>query len=162
MSAAGPIVIERVYAASPEEVWEMWTTKEGIEAWWGPEGFAVTVRAIDVRPGGQLDYAMSAVAPEMRAFMAQSGMPATTEHHVTYTEVDPPRVLAYRHPVDFVPGVTAYDVTTRIELAPHPGGKTALRLVTDRLHDDTWTGRTQAGWESELGKLDRALAAAGR
>lgn len=35
------IVIERKYAASIEDVWELWTTKEGIESWWGPDGFSV-------------------------------------------------------------------------------------------------------------------------
>ena len=32
----GKIRIERTYNASIEDVWELWTTKEGIESWWGP------------------------------------------------------------------------------------------------------------------------------
>ena len=31
------ITIERTYRASVEDVWDLWTTKEGIESWWGPE-----------------------------------------------------------------------------------------------------------------------------
>src|SRR5262249_15644698 len=57
------VTIERTYAASIDDVWEMWTTKDGIESWWGPEGFAVIVRAIDLRPGGALDYTMRATEP---------------------------------------------------------------------------------------------------
>ena len=34
------IVIERTYEASIEDIWELWTTREGIESWWGPEGFS--------------------------------------------------------------------------------------------------------------------------
>ena len=30
-------VIERNYRAGVEELWELWTTKEGFESWWGPE-----------------------------------------------------------------------------------------------------------------------------
>ncbi len=54
------ITLERTYQASLEEVWEMWTTPEGIESWWGPDGFAVEVRKLDLRPGGELLYAMTA------------------------------------------------------------------------------------------------------
>jgi uncharacterized protein YndB with AHSA1/START domain len=38
-----PTVIERTYRASVEELWELWTTKEGFESWWGPDGFRVEV-----------------------------------------------------------------------------------------------------------------------
>ena len=54
------IRIERTFQASLEEVWEMWTTREGIESWWGPDGFSVKVRTLELRPGGRLDYAMIA------------------------------------------------------------------------------------------------------
>ena len=38
--STGPkTVIERLYRARVEELWELWTTKEGFESWWGPEGF---------------------------------------------------------------------------------------------------------------------------
>src|SRR4051794_12482776 len=30
--------LERTYAASPETIWELWTTPEGIEQWWAPDG----------------------------------------------------------------------------------------------------------------------------
>src|SRR5207237_7297610 len=33
-----PIRIERILHASPPDVWEMWTTRYGLEAWWGAEG----------------------------------------------------------------------------------------------------------------------------
>ncbi len=32
------ITLERTYKASLQDVWDMWTTKEGIESWWGPDG----------------------------------------------------------------------------------------------------------------------------
>ena len=79
--------IERSYAASVDEAWALWTTKAGIESWWGPEGFDVTVTSLDLRSGGELVYLMTATAPEQVAFMKQAGMPVTTECRVTYTEV---------------------------------------------------------------------------
>jgi uncharacterized protein YndB with AHSA1/START domain len=32
---AASIVIERTYAASAQELWDLWTTKAGFESWWG-------------------------------------------------------------------------------------------------------------------------------
>ena len=59
------IILERSFAATLDEVWELWTTKEGIESWWGPDGYRVAVRKLELRAGGVLEYDMIAVAPEM-------------------------------------------------------------------------------------------------
>ena len=101
--------IQRTYAASINEVWDLWTTRDGIESWWGPEGFDVTVTSIDLRPGGQLVYQMTATAPEMVAFIRSHAMPVSTECRVTYLEVSPPSRLAYGTLTDFVPGVPPYN-----------------------------------------------------
>jgi uncharacterized protein YndB with AHSA1/START domain len=72
------ITLERTFTAAIEDVWALWTTKEGIESWWGPEGFTVTVRKIDLRPGGELLYAMSATGPDQIASMTRSSRPAAS------------------------------------------------------------------------------------
>jgi uncharacterized protein YndB with AHSA1/START domain len=38
------ITLERLYRAELQDVWDLWTTKDGIESWWGPGGFTVVVR----------------------------------------------------------------------------------------------------------------------
>lgn len=149
--------IERTYSASVEDVWELWTTKDGIEAWWGPEGFAVSVRELDLRAGGVLVYAMTAVAPPQVAFMKNANMPLTTVSRITFTEVEPPRRLLYEHHTDFIPGVAPYQVTHRVELEAVAAGA-RLVLTFDAMHDDTWTQRATMGWESELDKLAALLA----
>jgi uncharacterized protein YndB with AHSA1/START domain len=152
------ITLERTYAASLEDVWEMWTTKEGIESWWGPDGFRVEVHQLDLRPGGELLYSMIADAPEMVAFMKQQGMPTATLARITFQEIVEKRRLSYIHLADFIPGVTPYDVATVLEL--HADGE-GVRLVLsfDAMHDPVWTERQTMGWQSELEKLRRALAA---
>ncbi len=67
------ITIERTYKAPIEDVWELWTTKEGIESWWGPDGFSVKVHSIDLRPGGELRYAMTATAQPQIEFHEEGG-----------------------------------------------------------------------------------------
>jgi uncharacterized protein YndB with AHSA1/START domain len=87
--------LERIYDASIEDVWDLWTTKEGIESWWGPDGFRVDVIELDLRPGGQLYYAMTAVAEPQVEFMKKANMPLSTKTRITYTEVTRHKRLAY-------------------------------------------------------------------
>jgi uncharacterized protein YndB with AHSA1/START domain len=151
------ITIERTYKAPIEDVWDLWTTKEGIESWWGPGGFTVKVRKLDLRPGGELRYAMTATAPDTIQFMKKAGMPITTEALITYTEVTPFSRLAYENWADFIPGVDPYWVATVVELYPTDQGVKML-LIVDAMHDEEWTKRAVMGWESELGKLEKVLA----
>jgi uncharacterized protein YndB with AHSA1/START domain len=151
-----PVTLERVYRADIQDVWELWTTKEGIESWWGPGGFAVTVRKLDLRPGGELLYAMTATDPPQVAFMKNAGMPLTQELRITFTEVVPRTRLAYVHRADFIPGVEPYDIATVVELEETPAG-VRMTLTFDAMHNDEWTSRATMGWESELGKLAAVL-----
>ena len=151
------ITMERVFRADIQDVWDLWTTKDGIESWWGPGGFTVKVRTLDLRPGGQLLYAMTAIDPPQVEFMKKAGMPLTTEARITFTEVDPRRRLAYVHLADFIPGVEPYDVATIVELRETPEG-VHMALSFDAMHNDEWTERAVMGWTSEIGKLAERLA----
>ena len=153
----GRVRLERTYTASMQDVWDMWTTKDGIESWWGPDGFSVKVRKLDLRPGGEVHYAMTATAPPQIEFMKKAGMPLTTECKATYTEVSPPRRLSYTHLADFIPGVEPYHVAHLIELTPM-GDSVRMVLTFDAMHDEEWTKRATMGWEMELGKLGKVLA----
>lgn len=156
MTKRKTITIERTYRASIEEVWELWTTKEGIESWWGPEGFAVRVQRIDLRAGGELRYAMTAVAPEQVEFMKKAGMPLTTEAQIGYTEVVVHRRLAYKQLADFIPGIDPYSVETILELRAQ-GQQVHMVLTLEAMHDEQWTQMARMGRESELRKLEKLL-----
>jgi uncharacterized protein YndB with AHSA1/START domain len=160
-TARAQFSICRTYDASIDEAWALWTTKSGIESWWGPEGFEVIVTALDLRPGGEFVYRMTAVAPEQMAFMKRAGMPLTTECKVTYVEVSPPHRLAYKTLTDFVPGVEPYEVATVVELKA-TAGSVQVTITFDAMHDDVWTERARAGHESQLRKLDALFAAQGK
>jgi uncharacterized protein YndB with AHSA1/START domain len=150
------ISLERTFDASIEEVWDLWTTKEGIESWWGPDGFATEVKKIDLRPGGELVYAFTAIAPDQVAFLKNAGMPVTQTVTATYTEVVPPRRLAYSSFADFMPGVVPYDVLTVVDLIAGANGVRVV-LTLDAMHDEHWSKLMVMGWESELGRLAQVL-----
>jgi uncharacterized protein YndB with AHSA1/START domain len=44
---------------------------EGIESWWAPDGFAVELEKLELEPGGELVYTMTATAPEQVGVHAQ-------------------------------------------------------------------------------------------
>lgn len=152
------ITLERTYQAPVEDVWELWTTVDGIESWWGPDGFMVKVRKLDLRLGGEMHYAMIATGPEQIEFMKKAGMAVTTEHRITFTEIVPHRRIAYSNLVDFVPGTEAYEAATLVELHATPQG-IRMALTIEAMHDERWTQMAVAGWEMELNKLGKALQA---
>jgi uncharacterized protein YndB with AHSA1/START domain len=151
------ITLERVYTASGEDVWDLWTTKEGIESWWGPAGFSTKVLKLDLRVGGELRCAMTATARAQVEFMKNAGMPLTNEGRITYTDVVNQRRLGYVHFADFIPGVEPYDVSTLLEF--HSNGSSVHMVLTfDAMHDEEWTKRAVMGHESQLDKLEKVIA----
>ena len=150
------ITLERSWRASLDDAWMLWTTKDGLESWWGPDGFQVEVHSIDLKPGGELRYRMFATGAPQIAFMQKAGRPISSEHSMRYTEVTAKTRLSYEHLVDFVPEVAHYTVNHLVELAQH-GPEVKLTVTVDTMHDAMWTQRMKDGWEMELAKLERRL-----
>jgi uncharacterized protein YndB with AHSA1/START domain len=155
--ARAQFALQRIYTATIEDVWALWTSKAALESWWGPEGFDIKVLALDLRSGGELIYLMTARAPDQIAYMRQAGLPLATECRVTYTEVTPRTRLAYTTRTDFVPDLEPYDVATIVDLRA-VSGRVHLTIMFDAMHDDIWTARARAGHESQLRKLDALMA----
>jgi uncharacterized protein YndB with AHSA1/START domain len=153
------LVLRRRYPAPPERIWQLWTTPEGIGAWWAPDGFSTTVDVLDLRPGGSLVYTMTAVDPDQIAFMEQAGMPLATTSRKEFTEVEEPTRLAYSSLIDFVSGQEPYEHLTVVTLEPTTSG-TEVTMEVEPLHDDLWTERIQAGRANELDNLALLLSPA--
>ncbi len=150
--------IERIISAPRERVWELWTTGPGIEKWWAPDGFRTDVDTLDLTPGGDLVYTMTAVAPEQVAFMEQYGMPLSNVSRKTFTEIDEPGRLAYRSFVDFVPDHEPYEQLTEIVLEEVDGG-TRVVMTVEPMHDEVWTQRLLEGRANELDNLAKVVSA---
>ena len=150
--------IERTYEASAKEIWNLWTTATGIESWWAPDGFKVKVDKLELKPGGELLYTMTASGPEQIEFMRGAGMPLSTQSRKTFTEVKSATRLSYNSLVDFVPEHAPYWFLTVVDFEP-VGEGTRVVMTVDRMHDDVWTGRLIAGRENELENLRKVLAA---
>ena len=152
-----PARLERTYDAPAELIWELLTTAAGLDEWWAPEGFQTRVSEIDLRPGGQVRYTMTATAPEQIEFMRSVGAPLATEFRKTFTEVTPPTRLGYRTLIDFVPDHEPYEHLTTIDIEPD-GARTKVVMTLDPLHDEAWTQQHRAHRGNELDNLGAALA----
>ncbi len=147
---------ERTYDAPAELIWELWTTPAGLEEWFAPDGFESRVTELDLRPGGQLRYTMTATAPEKIAFMRETGNPLSAEVRKTFTEVAPAARLAYRSLIDFVPDREPYEHLTTIDIQP-AGNRTTVVMTLDPLHDETWTQQHRAHRLNEFDHLEAAI-----
>jgi uncharacterized protein YndB with AHSA1/START domain len=148
-----PVVIERTYAAGVEDLWALWTTKDGFESWWGPQGFRVEVHELEARAGGALRYDMIADAAEAIAAMKSMGQPLVHATHGVYAQFRPHERLSLVHVIDFIDGVEPYEVAIDVEFIPL--GDRARMVVTLQPHRDPhWTKMSVQGFTSQLGKLD--------
>ena len=148
------MVFERIYRAPVEELWALWTTKEGFESWWGPEGFRVEVFTLDPSPGGTLHYDMIADAPTAIEAMRAMGRPLSHETHGEFSELKAHDRLAITHVIDFLPGVTPYESTIVVEFFPS-GDSTRMVITLDPMHDEEFTRMSILGFTSQLTKLDK-------
>jgi uncharacterized protein YndB with AHSA1/START domain len=53
-----PFVIERVFDAPRERVWQAWTEAERLKQWFAPTGFKTVHCKLDLRPGGTYQYCL--------------------------------------------------------------------------------------------------------
>ncbi|MFO0722766.1 MAG: SRPBCC domain-containing protein [Myxococcota bacterium] len=152
-----PVIVERRYRARLEEVWELWTTKDGFESWWGPEGFRVEVHAMEPRVGGPLVYDMIASDPEAIAAMKAMGQPVSHPTRGWFSALEPMKRLILMHSIDFIGGVEPYDHTIEVEL--EPSGHEVRMIVRVHPHRDPhWTKMSLEGFTSQLKKLDRRFS----
>lgn len=162
MMAAGElgtttVSFERVYTAAIEDVWALWTTKEGLEAWFAPEGMRFEVSVLELWPGGAFDHVMRAVGPEEIAYLTKLGLPLSTWTSGRFIEVEPHRRLRIRFDIDFVPGVDPYPYDMLVELHAE-GAEVRMILTADRHPDPEMTRGAILGLTSQLQRFALALA----
>jgi len=153
------VVVERVYRATLDEVWDLWTTKEGFESWWAPQGFRADVHEIDARVGGTLRYDMVADTPEMVAEMMKMGGTPSHAVHSRFAELERGKRLLLTSVIDFLPGVAPYDNDIAVDLAAQ-GDSVRMVVTLHRMHSEEFSRMQEEGFTSQLTKLDARFARA--
>ena len=146
------ITVMRLYRSSLAEFWDLLTTREGLESWWGPEEVVTRVRRLELRPGGYLEYSLTTMNLDQVEALNKAGLPLGRVARITYTKVVPRRRLAYKTKIDFIPDVAPYEVATSVEVSAVNEG---VKMVVNRdtMHDAFWTQTAALDLDRQLNRL---------
>lgn len=87
----GPvIVLERVFDAPRELVFEVFSDGEHLKQWWGPRGWETTVSNMDFRPGGSWHYCMKCTDKNLGDFYGMESWGKSV-----YGEIEEPNKITY-------------------------------------------------------------------
>lgn len=136
--------IERLIAAPPEKLFELWTDPAKLVQWWGPEGTNVPEHALDVRPGGKWRTVMRLANGERYTV---SGV---------YRVIDPPRRLVFTWGWDDDKGMRGHETEVTVLFHPAPGG-TRLALTQRAFESADARDRHGIGWKSSFDCLARMI-----
>ena len=161
--ATKDLVIERVFDAPRERVFDVFTQPEHLQKWWGPKRVGIPFAEFDARPGGKIfiaergaDGAMNYIAGVVR----EIERPSRLVFAIHFADADRRRVappsgsaLPSDWAEDVVSSVTFRDEgpRTRVIVRTQRSGVTAVFLQNARL-----------GWGESLDKLGDAIAASPR
>ena len=141
------LTLERTYPAPAQRVFDAFTSEEVMRRWWHVRTNWDTPEAkVDLRIGGEIRVKMH--DPDKDMIYGGRG---------TYTEIDPPRRLAFSWIWDDV-RVDDKPVETRIEIDfTESDGRTKVRFT----HRDLWSEEAVAdhkdGWDGCLENLRREV-----
>ncbi|HWI72342.1 MAG TPA: SRPBCC domain-containing protein [Baekduia sp.] len=143
MTTTGTVRIERTFQAPAERVFDAWTSEEVLRRWWQAErGWETTEAEVDLRVGGAVRVVMHDPAKDVD--YGGGG---------TYTEVEPPRRLAF---------TWLWDGDTRRTLIEidfeEADGATTVRFTHSGLWDEEAVRSHEGGWSTIFDNLGRVLA----
>ncbi len=148
--ATQELVIERVFDAPRELVYQAFVDPDQIAQWFGPVGWSVPRDTVDVdiRPGGYQRFVMvNDEDPEQRSPV-----------DATIVEVVENELLVGTETVEGMPGFEGVTtMTARYEFHDEEGGKTRL-VVRQSPFPTAIASMAQEGWGSSFTKLDALLA----
>lgn len=108
------IVISRVVDAPRQLVFEAWTDPAQLPAWFGPEGFAIETRQIDVRAGGTWRFDM--IAPDGTRY----------GNRMAFLRIEAPALIEVLHGSDIDDDPAAFAML--LTLDEQSNGKTIVTL----------------------------------
>jgi uncharacterized protein YndB with AHSA1/START domain len=151
---ARQLVIERSLKASPQRVFEAFTTPDQLMKWWWPNGFTCPAAEVDLRVGGTYRLAM-----EWPDFIPEE---ARFSHYLggEYNEVDPPnRLVMSGRAIDDERG-ELFATLIEVTFEALDGGTllTVRQSYFEPLPPPEAMAGAEQGWSEQLDKLERLLA----
>jgi uncharacterized protein YndB with AHSA1/START domain len=138
--AANSLRVTRVINASVERVFEAWTDRDRLVAWFCPKNMEVADASVDLRVGGR--YRVSMRNPDGRTFTAVG----------EYREIEAPKRLYFTwdwEEEDYGVGETLVTVELRDR-----GGTTEVVLTHERFASEEAVASHTEGWNSCFDRLE--------
>jgi uncharacterized protein YndB with AHSA1/START domain len=139
--------VERTYDATPEAVFDAWTSPEVLRRWWKADpAWTVPQIEVDLRVGGAYRFAMED--------------PASGERHVVvgeYREVRRPERLVYTWAWEGTGPYAGHESLVTVEFRA-AGARTTVVVEHVALRDETSRASHAHGWNAVLESLAGELA----
>jgi uncharacterized protein YndB with AHSA1/START domain len=157
--AGRDLVVERVFDAPRERVFEVFTKPEHVQKWWGPKFVGNPVAEFDARPGGKMfigERDASGAVLYLAGTVREIERPSRVVFAFHYANEKRERIS----PPDRsgLPKTWADEIVTIVTLAAE-GSRTRVTITT-HLSDEmlVWGGRAREGWAQTLDKIGYAIA----
>jgi uncharacterized protein YndB with AHSA1/START domain len=137
--------LERLIAAPPERLFDLWTEPEQLVKWWGPDGYEVPGLAFDLRPGGKW---RTTLRPPDGKLKTVSGV---------YRVIDRPHRLVFTWAWDEDDGSRGHETEITVTFEAAPGG-TRLRLLQQTFQSTDVRDNHSGGWSSSFDRLARVAS----
>ncbi len=80
------IVIERIFDAPIDLIWQLWTQPAHFKQWYGPQGFTIPTAELDVRVGGKRLICMESPDGSMKIWLTGEYVEIVPNERLIYTE----------------------------------------------------------------------------
>ncbi len=134
------VVIRRMIAATPDELFAAWTDADTMRLWMRPDNWDDSSVRLDVRVGGT--FSIDMIDGER-----------VVAHRGEYLEIDPPRLLVFTW---ISAGTAQQPSVVRVEFHAR-GDRTELVLTHERLPGTEAAENHRRGWTEIVGTLARRL-----
>ncbi len=144
------VVIERIFDAAVDLVWQMWVQPEHFKNWYGPHGFSVPVAEMDLRVGGKRLICMSSPDGSMKMWTTGEYTEIVPNERLVYTEspADENGNLVSPSALGMPEG---YPATTEVTVVLEDlGGRTKMIMTHVGVPADSGAG---GGWEQAFEKM---------
>src|SRR5205814_4514367 len=156
--ASKEIVIERVFDAPRERVFDLFTQPEHLQKWWGPKGVGIPLAEFEARPDGKIFIAERALDGTMvyiAGVVREIERPSRLVFAIHFADADRRRVAP---PAGAgLPATWDDDIVTLVTFSAE-GARTRVSIRTLSGFTAEWGEKARMGWGEALDKLRDAVA----
>ena len=153
------LIIERVFDAPRERVFDVFTKPEHLQKWWGPRMVGIGVAEFEARPGGKIfvaEHSLDGRVNYIAGTVREIERPSRVVFAIHFADADGKRVAP---PAGAgLPDDWTDEIVSDVTFSPE-GRRTRVTIRTPRSGITArWAELARLGWGESLDKLDHAIA----